>query len=175
MKVVSRNYNVTRPSDRKTMRSRLLQRCCHRVRIAGEQQRSHCIDRIQSHASRSTGSEDAIGQLFPESRVGTFAPNLFKITQPLPNLFASCSVGGHHSFNCDGFLIALHGSLSTARFYEPAGIIVNEFGLCGVSRFNHKDTKTLCTVIHFVTLCLSGENVLHKDPELGYDVRRLCP
>jgi hypothetical protein len=38
-------------------------------------------------------------------------------------------VSGHHSFNCDGFLIALHGSLSTPRFYERVGNIVNELGL----------------------------------------------
>ena len=49
-----------------------------------------------------------------------------KLTEPLSNLFASCSVSGNYSFNCDGFLIALHCSLSIRRFYEPAGNIVND-------------------------------------------------
>jgi len=35
-------------------------------------------------------------------------------------------VSGQHSFNCDGFLVALHCSLSTPRFYERAGNIVND-------------------------------------------------
>jgi len=35
-------------------------------------------------------------------------------------------VSGDYAFNCDGFLIALHCSLSIQRFYEPAGNIVND-------------------------------------------------
>jgi len=53
-------------------------------------------------------------------------PYFLKLTKPLSDLFAPRPVSGNHSFNCDGFLIALHCSLSIARFYEPAGIIVNE-------------------------------------------------
>ncbi len=66
-------------------------------------------------------------------------------------------MSGHHSFNCDGFLIALHCSLSIRRFYERAGNIVNEIGLgicawcfglgvlgLGSWEFNqsHKDQRT---------------------------------
>ena len=100
----------------------------HRIRVAIKQQRPHGVNRIQSHASRSTGSENAIGQLFPKPGVRSFAPNFIKLTEPLSNLFASRSVSGHHSFNCDGFLIALHCSLSIRRFYERAGNIVNDLG-----------------------------------------------
>ena len=46
--------------------------------------------------------------------------------EPLPDLPATRSVSGHHSFNCNGFLVALHCSLSIPRFYECAGNIVND-------------------------------------------------
>ena len=103
-----------------------LQGRCHGIRIAVEQQRSHGVNRIQAHASRGAGSEDAIGQLFPKPGVGSFAPNFFKLTEPLSNLFASCSVSGYDSFNCNGFLITLHCSLSIPRFYERVRSIVND-------------------------------------------------
>ena len=35
-------------------------------------------------------------------------------------------MSGDYAFNCDGFLVALHCSLSIQRFYEPAGNIVND-------------------------------------------------
>jgi len=35
-------------------------------------------------------------------------------------------VSGDYAFNCDGFSIALHCSLSIQRFYERAGNIVND-------------------------------------------------
>src|SRR5262249_2859940 len=62
----------------------------------------------------------------PKPRVGSFAPNLFKLTEPFANLLASRPVSSNHSFNCDGFLIALHGSLSMTRFYERLRKLVNE-------------------------------------------------
>src|SRR5688500_2364393 len=126
MKIVSCSYNVTRPGDGKTMCAGILQSDRHRIGVAIKKQRSHGVNGIQSHASGSTGSENAVGQLFPKACVRSFTPNFFKLTEPLPNFFTSCSVSGHHSFNCDGFLITLHCSLSTARFYERAGNIVND-------------------------------------------------
>jgi hypothetical protein len=104
----------------------VLQSDGHRLGFAIEQQRSYSVNSSESHASRSTGSENAIGQFFPKPRIGSVTPNFLKLTEPLPNFFASRSVSGHHSFNCNGFLIALHCSLSTPRFYEPAGNIVNK-------------------------------------------------
>src|SRR6185295_483545 len=65
-------------------------------------------------------------QLFPKPCVGSFAPNFFKLTEPLSNLFASCSVSGYDSFNCNGFLITLHCSLSIPRFYERVRSVVND-------------------------------------------------
>ena len=103
-----------------------LQRGGHRIRVAIEQQRSHGGNSTQTHASRGAGSEDAIGQLFPKPCVGSFAPNFFKLTEPLSNLFASCSMSGYDSFNCNGFLITLHCSLSIPRFYERARSVVND-------------------------------------------------
>src|SRR6185369_7225643 len=126
VKVVSRSYNVTRPSDWKTMRTCFLQSAGHGIRVAIKQQGPHGVNRIQSHAGRSTGSENAVGQLFPEPGVRSFAPNLVKLTKPFPNLPAACSVSGHNSFNFDGFLIALHCSLSILGFYERAGKLVND-------------------------------------------------
>jgi hypothetical protein len=101
----------------------------HRLGFAIEQQRPHSVNSAESHASRGTGSENAIRQFLPKPRIGSTAPNFLELTEPLPNFLTPRFVSGHHSFNCDGFLIALHGSLSTPRFYEPAGIIVNDFGL----------------------------------------------
>ena len=129
-KVVARSYDVTRPCHRKAMRAGFLQRRRHRIRVTLEQQWSHSGNSTQAHASRGAGSENAIGQLFPKPRVGSFAPNFFKLTEPLANLFASCSVSGYHSFNCNGFLITLHCSLSTPRFYERVRSIVNDKASC---------------------------------------------
>src|SRR5262249_31355308 len=95
VKVVSRSYNVTRPSDWETMSTCFLQSRGHGIRVAIKQQRPHGINRIQSHAGRSTGSENAVGQLLPKSGVRSFAPNLIKLAEPLSNLPASCSVSGH--------------------------------------------------------------------------------
>jgi hypothetical protein len=120
------------------MRTCFLQSVGHGIRVAIKQQRSHGVNRIQSHASRSTGSENAIGQLFPEPGVGPFAPNRLKLTKPFPNLLAACSVSGHHSFNCDGFLIALHCSLSILGFYERAGKLVNDMFSQVVMQFQSK-------------------------------------
>ena len=120
MKVVSGTNNVTRPGNRETMRAGRLQSDRHRVGFTVEQQRPHSIYSAESHASRSTGSENAIGQFLPKPCIRSVAPNLLKLPEPLPNLFASRSVSGHHSFNCNGFWIALHSSLSIPRFYEPA-------------------------------------------------------
>src|ERR1041384_824345 len=103
-----------------------LQRSGHRIRVTIQQQWSDGGNSTQSHASRSAGSEDAIGQLFPKPCVGSFAPNFFKLTEPLLNLFASCSVSGYDSFNCNGFLITLHCSLSIPRFYECVRSVVND-------------------------------------------------
>ena len=111
------------------MRTGFLQSGGHRFRVAIKQQRSHGVNRIESHASRGAGSENTVGQFFPKPGVRSPAPNVVKLTEPLPNLLAPRSVSGHHSFNCDGFLIALHCSLSIRRFYERAGNIVNELGL----------------------------------------------
>ncbi len=108
------------------MRAGLLQRRRHCFGFAIEQQRAHRVNGIKTHARRRAGSEDAVHQFFPKPRVRSFAPNFFKLTESFTNLFASCSVSGNHSFNCDGFLIALHCSLSIRRFYERAGNIVNE-------------------------------------------------
>jgi hypothetical protein len=76
------------------MRAGFLQSIGHRIRVAFKQQRSHGINRIQSHASRSAGSENAVGKFFPKPGVRSFAPNFFKLTEPFPNLFASRSVSG---------------------------------------------------------------------------------
>src|SRR5688500_4747880 len=102
------------------------QRLRHRIRVTIEQQWSHGSDSTQAHPSRCARSEDAIGQLFPKPGVGSFAPNVFKLTEPLSNLFASCSVSGYDSFNCNGFLITLHCSLSIPRFYERVRSVVND-------------------------------------------------
>src|SRR5687768_4489342 len=104
----------------------LLQGRRHGIRVTMEQQRSDGGNSTQSHTSRGAGREDAIGQLFPKPCVGSFAPNFFKLTEPLSNLFASCSVSGYDSFNCNGFLITLHCSLSISRFYERVRSVVNE-------------------------------------------------
>ena len=151
MKIVSCSYNVTRPRDGKTMCAGILQSDRHRIGVAIKKQRSHGVNRTQSHASGSSGSENAVGQLFPKACVRSFTPNFFKLTEPLPNFFTSCSVSGHHSFNCDGFLITLHCSLSIARFYERAGNIVNDLG-------------------HSPHPCSSvAKNNLHTHVELSYD------
>ena len=108
------------------MRTCFFQSCGHCIRVAVKQQRSHGSNRIQSHAGRSTGSKNAVGQFFPQPGVRSFAPNLIKLTESLSNLPASGSVSGHHSFNCNGFWIALHGSLSILGFYERVGKLVND-------------------------------------------------
>ena len=112
------------------MSTGFLQRRRHRIRVTIQQQRSHGGNSTQTHPSRRSGSENAIGQLFPKPCVGSFAPNFFKLTEPLSNLFASCSVSGYDSFNCNGFLITLHCSLSTPRFYERVRSIVNDKVIC---------------------------------------------
>lgn len=111
------------------MRTGLLQGFRHRFRRTVQQERSNRVNRIESHSSRSAGSENAISEFFPKPGVGSFTPNLLKLTEPLSYLFTPRPVSGNHSFNCDGFLIALHCSLSTRRFYERVGNIVNEL-LC---------------------------------------------
>ena len=111
------------------MRAGLFQSRSHRIGVAIKKQWPHSVDRIEAHTSRSAGRKNAVSQFFPKPRVRASAPNFFKLTEPFSNLSTSCSVSGNHSFNCDGFLIALHCSLSTARFYERAGNIVNDMGL----------------------------------------------
>ena len=111
------------------MRAGFLQRLRHRLWRPVEQQQPNRVNGIESHASRSAGGENAVSEFFPKPGVRSFTPNFLKLTEPFSNLFASRPVSGNHSFDCDGFLIALHCSLSMARFYEPAGNIVNEM-LC---------------------------------------------
>ncbi len=121
VEVVARDHDVTRSGYRKTMRASSSSVPQSSPRVAVKQQRPNRVNRIQSHARGGACSEDAVGQFFPEPSVRAFSPNFLKLTKPLANLFASRSVSGHHSFNCDGFLVALHCSLSMWRFYEPAG------------------------------------------------------
>src|SRR5829696_3030735 len=99
MKIVPRTYNVTWPGNGKTMCAGFLQSDRHRIGVTIKKQRPHGVNRIQSHASRSSGSEDTVGQLFPKPGVRSLSPNFFKLTEPLPNFFTSCSVSGHHFFN----------------------------------------------------------------------------
>src|SRR5262245_2156371 len=86
--------------------------------VSIEQQRSNCSNRIKTHPSRCTGSENAKHQLFEKSRVSSFTPNVVKLTEPFSYLFPSSSMSRNYSFDCDGFLFALHFSLSITGFYE---------------------------------------------------------
>src|ERR1041385_7806579 len=87
MEIVSGTNNITRPGYRKTVRACFLQSDCHCIGFAVEQQRPHSVDSAQSHASRSTGCENAVRQFFPKPRIRSIAPNFLKLTESLPNFF----------------------------------------------------------------------------------------
>src|SRR5690348_12648007 len=130
------------------MRAGFLQCLRHRLWRAVEQQRANSVDGIETHSSRSAGGENAVSEFFPKPGVRSFTPNFLKLTEPFSNLFASRPVSGNHSFDCDGFLIALHCSLSMGRFYERAGNIVNDM-LC---RKPHRNLPT-----HDADRCYDGD------------------
>ena len=62
----------------------------------------------EPHPSRRAGCKNTIGQLFPETNIRAFSPNLTKLTEPSLNLFSPRPVIGDYTFNCYRFLIALH-------------------------------------------------------------------
>ena len=108
------------------MRAGLFQSLGHLFMLAVDQERSNCFNRTIAHSGGRPGSENAVSEFFPKPGIRSFTPNFLKLAEPFSNLLAPRPVSGNHSFNCDGFLIALHCSLSMRRFYEPAGNIVNE-------------------------------------------------
>src|SRR6266540_659533 len=113
--VVSRDDNVSGPSDRKAVRSRTPESRSHFFRRAIQQKGSDCFDGTHSHPSRGAGRENTVGKFLPQSPVGAFAPNLFKLHEPGSNLFSSRLMGGAYAFNCDWQVFAHYG-LSIAGF-----------------------------------------------------------
>ena len=69
-------------------------------------------------------------------------------------------MSGDYAFNCDGFSIALHCSLSIQRFYERAGNIVNDIIKFWYDAFA---AAPPCLYIpHTVAV--------HQKPDVNYDV-----
>src|SRR6266849_9892443 len=95
----------------------------HRPWLSVFQQRPHSFDRTQSHFGGRARGENAIDQLFPQTRIRPGAPNFAKLSQPFANLHAPRVVREAQPFDCYRFWITRHGIHLTEK--NSMGSIVN--------------------------------------------------
>src|SRR6266852_29682 len=122
----------------------------HRPWLSVFQQRPHSFDRTQSHFGRRSRGEDAIDQLFPQTRIRPGAPNFAKLSQPFANFRAPRVVREAQLLNCHRFWITRHGIHLTEK--NSMGAIMNM----------STKLRSVTTEVSNLTECISSSGQRHQ-------------